>query len=148
MSPGRVGSHGKGLDRWDVFRVQMEILLRLFYTYRARWVTKKIRFGILCMSLALSRIRQVRALPIQSGMQSAKHAQAVRVQTEVRPLWVDYANPQSTDMVSRGGITEAIVVDWVNFISERRTPYETPVNTPRAQAGPKSAQYLPGLRRW
>ena len=78
----------------------------------------------------------------QSGMQNAMHAKAGSVLTELRPLQVDYANPSSADMVSRGGMTEDIVIDSVDFISERRISYETPVNTPYTGVGPRAAQHL------
>ena len=60
MSPVRVDLYGKGLDRRGVFLVPGEILLRLWYIYRALGVTRKIHFGISYINLTLARIRQVR----------------------------------------------------------------------------------------
>ena len=79
----------------------------------------------------------------QAGLQSAMHAQFVRVRTDIRPLQVDYVNPLGQGMVSRGNKTENIFVEFVDFESERRTVYQTPANIPGASGGP--AQRLASL---
>ena len=79
----------------------------------------------------------------QAGLQSAMHAQFVRVRTDTRPLQVDYVNPLGQGMVSRGNKTEGNLVKVVDFVSERRTLYQTPVNIPGASVG--SVQRLASL---
>ena len=59
----------------------------------------------------------------QAGLQSAMHAQFVRVRTDIRPLRVDYVNPLGQGMVSRGNKIDGILTEFVDFVSERRTVY-------------------------
>ena len=59
----------------------------------------------------------------QAGLQSAMHAQFVRVRTDIRPLRVDYVNPLGQGMVNRGNKIDGILTEFVDFVSERRTVY-------------------------
>ena len=64
------------------------------------------------------------------------HAQFVRVRTDIRPLQVDYVNPLGQGMVSRGNKTERLFMEFVDFVSERSTVYQTPANIPGASVCP------------
>ena len=73
------------------------------------------------------------------------HAQFVRVRTDIRPLQVDYVNPLGQGIVSRGNKTEGIFMEFVDFVSERRTVYQTPANISGASAGPAQRPASLGL---
>ena len=79
----------------------------------------------------------------QAGLESAMHAQFLRVRTDVRPLQVGYVNPLGQGMASRGNKTEGFFMEFVYSVSDRCTLYHTPADIPGASVG--STQRLASL---